>query len=156
MTPTPDVPDCKTDSTHQEKIAAFTEQIRVEDGLFNTRTGLFLTPSGVLFAAYGWQRSEGAVRFGISLLGLLVAVIWFLCSLQVNAALAALHARRAELKQASPDTHAAREDDPDVVVHDALFGWRPLRPTALLAWWLPWLFILTWSVPLLWALVRKL
>ena|SRR5690349_1492738 len=143
--------------TNQEKIEAFTAQIRVEDGLFNTRTTLFLTPSGVLFAAYGWQQAAGPVRIGISVLGLVVAVIWFLGSMQVNAAIAALHKRRAELKQAAAaEKKIDRKDDPDAVVHDALFGWHIFRPTILLAWWLPWLFIVTWSVFLVWALRHKL
>jgi hypothetical protein len=152
---TPD-PGAASGPTGKENIEALSEQIRAEDGLFNARTGLFLTPSGILFAAYGWQRTDGPLRLGISILGLLVAVIWFLCSWQVNAALAALHTRRAELKKTEPDAQAQRKDDPDTVVQGALFGWHFLRPTVLLAWWLPWLFILTWSVPLLVALLRRL
>jgi hypothetical protein len=147
----------KTGLKDQEKIEAFTAQIHVEDGLFNTRTTLFLTPSGVLFAAYGWQQAAGPVRIGISILGLVVAVIWFLSSMQVNAAITALHKRRAELKQsAAADSQVERKDDPNAVVHDALFGWPIFRPTILLAWWLPWLFIVTWSVFLVWALRHKL
>ena len=110
------------------------QRIAAEDGLLNSRTGLFLFPNGLLAAAVG-VASDDALRFYLSLLGFSVTLIWFLAALQswlvIRALVIALISH--------PD------DDPvEAIVQKALFPWHPFRPTNLLAFWLPGLFLVAW------------
>jgi len=64
----------ETHRSIKKTIAEFTERIRVEDSLFNSRTAHFVMTSGILVAAFGWSKDDLPVCVGIIVLGLLVAV----------------------------------------------------------------------------------
>jgi hypothetical protein len=126
----------------EHQIDAINVRIRHEDGLFNTGTQLFINASGILVAAFGWAKDDSPVRIGIACLGFVIAVLWSACVVPTEAFVDDLHTKRRELRKMLPSGYF----DPDAVMD----GVRPLHPkrgpTKLLAWPLPWIFIIGWIV----------
>ena len=114
----------------------FRKRIEYEHNLLITRTGIFLIPNGLLVTAIGVGTTE-PFKCLIAFLGLAVAGIWLVCSLQSWKVIKALTI-----------AHLNKEDGGEVekVVQTALARPGILRPTDLLAKVLPALFLIAWLV----------
>ncbi len=137
----------------QKRIEEVSQQIRTEDDLLNDRTGHFLTTSGILVAAFAFG---GTRPVNIALFGTVVAIIWLVCAHQSRQVIALLHRERKRLTSKIREGSDRNGFDTEVyeLVEKGLFRFSNgfARPTNLLAWWLPSLFVIGWSVTiaLLW------
>jgi hypothetical protein len=57
------------------------KRIEVEDELLNSRTTILLGTNGLWAAAVGIS-GDSPLRMGIPILGILLSIIWLMCSLQ--------------------------------------------------------------------------
>ena len=113
----------------------YRERIEHEDGLLNSRTGIFLVPAGLLITALSVATTE-PLKTLICAVGFLTACIWWVCVWQSWLVIRSL--TKAYLKEVA--------DNPvEVVVKAALIGPGILRPTDLLARVLPAIFFLAWA-----------
>jgi len=114
-----------------EKIRA---RIEYEDELFNSRTTIFLGTNGLWAAAAGISNVL-PLQIGIAVLGILVTIMWAMCSWQSWKVIKALTTKYLGLGG----------DKVERIVREALWG-RRFSPTTILAKWLPMLFFCVWIV----------
>ena len=117
------------------------KRIEVEDELLNSRTTILLGTNGLWAAAVGIG-NEGSLNIGIGILGLLLSIIWLMCSLQSWKVIKALTIRYHKLLDPSND----RNDEVEQIVQDYLARQKWRRPTNILAQWLPILFLSVWII----------
>jgi hypothetical protein len=117
------------------------QRIEVEDALLNNRTTVFLAINGLWAASVGLGQ-DPSFRVGVVALGIMVSLLWWVCAWQSQRVIAALTRK------------IAAYDSLEELVQARLKGFGWLRPTNILAWWLPWLFIVAWVILLIW-LVRQ-
>jgi hypothetical protein len=124
------------------------KRIEYEDELFNSRTTIFLATNGLWAAAVGVS-SVLPLQIGIGILGVLVSIMWVMCSWQSWKVIRALTRNRLKLLKDQIEYQA--EYQVEEIVQDAL--WRPgYRPTNILAKWLPILFLSIWVIFLGWLI----
>ena len=124
------------------------KRIEYEDELFNSRTTIFLATNGLWAAAVGVS-SVLPLQIGIGILGVLVSIMWVMCSWQSWKVIRALTRKRLKLLKDQAEYQA--EYQVEEIVQDAL--WRPrYRPTNILAKWLPILFLSIWVIFLGWLI----
>jgi hypothetical protein len=113
------------------------ERIKDEDSLLNSRTNIFLVVNGIGFVAIGLDKFVALNSAALCLLMSLIDLIWFLCSRQSIKLLSAL---TKLLRFVDP------EDSVEGLVQDLLGRrWKHwIRPTTILAVYLPILKILVW------------
>jgi hypothetical protein len=127
------------------------KRIEVEDGLLNTRTTVFLAVNALLGTAVGAshnpQLQKWTTGFAIAL-----SILWFICSIQSWAVISQLtkYLMRVygDVREEQMTSKAFVEKK---IVQTALKPFRLLRSTNILAWWLPWLFILAWTILFIWG-----
>jgi hypothetical protein len=130
-------------SEEEANAKSIRQRIEVEDALLNNRTTIFLAMNGLWAASVGLGQ-DSSFRIGVGVLGVVVSLLWWICAWQSQRVIAALtreilvSTRLEELVQAKLKR----------------FRWLWLRPTDILAWWLPWIFIVAWSILLIW-LIRQ-
>jgi hypothetical protein len=120
------------------------QRIETEDELLNSRTTIFLGINGLWAAAVGIGNAPH-LQIGITILGVLVSIMWLMCSWQSWQAIKALTRKH----------HQLADDPVEEIVSGALWS-RRLRPTNILAHWLPTLFLFIWIVFLSWLLWSSL
>lgn len=155
------------------------KRIEYEDQLFNSRTTIFLATNGLWAAAVGVS-SVLPLQIGIGILGVLVSIMWVMCSWQSWKVIRALTRKRLKLLRdngvsrkiiilkgqrfaydseefwnnlfsGTPQAEYQAEYQVEEIVQDAL--WRPrYRPTNILAKWLPILFLSIWVIFLGWLI----
>jgi len=124
------------------------KRIEYEDELFNSRTTIFLATNGLWAAAVGVS-NVFPLQIGIGILGVLVSIMWVMCSWQSWKVIRALTRKRLKLLKDQAEYQA--EYQVEEIVQDAL--WRPrYRPTNILAKWLPILFLSIWVIFLGWLI----
>jgi hypothetical protein len=116
-------------------------RIEVEDGLLNSRSTIFLGINGLWVAAVGVS-SDQYLRAGVALLGILVSLLWLICSWQSQLVIASLTKTYQRLHS---------ENQLEKIVQTELKGFGWLRPTNILASLLPCLFVVTWIIVLWWV-----
>jgi len=117
------------------------KRIEIEDELLNSRTTILLGTNGLWAAAVGIG-GDSPLRMGIGILGILLSIIWLMCSLQSWKVIKALTARYHRLLDPSDDPN----DEVEQIVQDHLAGQKWRRPTSILAQWLPILFLSVWVI----------
>jgi hypothetical protein len=122
------------------------KRIEYEDELFNSRTTIFLATNGLWAAAVGVS-SALPLQVGIGVLGVLVSIMWVMCSWQSSNVIKALTKKRLGLLKGQTEDQA--EYQVEKIVQDALWSLR-YRPTSILAKWLPVLFLSIWVIFLGW------
>jgi hypothetical protein len=128
----------------------FRKRIEFEDELFNSRTTIFLGTNGLWAAAAGIS-GDFHLQIGIGILGILVTMMWLMCSWQSQRVIKELTVEYLKLLKSSNDP----ENRVEKTVQKAL--WSPrLRPTNILAQWLPVLFLFVWTVFLVWLIWSSL
>jgi hypothetical protein len=155
------------DVSTETLIKKFQERIEYENHIFHSRTSIFLATNGLLAAAVGLG-NETFLLIGTEVLGALVSLMWWRCSLQSLAVLASLTGRYIYfLKDPETDDYFQFPDDPEKatehvqnahieqIVQLALGKrWHHnLRPNTLLARYLPVLFLVFWIIILVWQIV---
>ena len=155
------------------------KRIEYEDELFNSRTTIFLATNGLWAAAVGVSEAP-YLQIGIGILGVLVSIMWVMCSWQSWKVIRALTRKRLKLIKdkcvsrkiviikgkrfeydsedfwynlfsGTPQAEYQAEYQVEEIVQYAL--WRPrYRPTNILAKWLPILFLSIWVISLGWLI----
>ena len=118
-------------------------RIEIEDPLLNSRTTIFLATNGLWLAAIRVGELDD-LKTSITLVGIFLSVVWFICGRQSRNVIAAL---TKEYCSEFPD------DPVEIIVRNALWrpGWK--SPTDMFGWELPLVFIVVWIVILLVQLV---
>jgi hypothetical protein len=151
----------------EAKTSWFRKRIEFEDGLLNSRTSVFLIVNSLWLAAIGIGIDQN-LRLGVVVFGLIVSLIWLICSLQSFLVIRGLTKVYLTLIKTGGTFYA------DDIVQNQLsrpkwiFVKNPnrlkgirrtlkrirlwLRPTNLLAVWLPGLFLIAWIGLLLWLM----
>lgn len=126
------------------------KRIEIEDGLLNTRTGVFLAVSGLLAAAVG-ASSNLLLQKALSSFGIGFSFLWFVCSLQswlvISRLTQILRTECSRLVEARSEGEVLIEGIIQTVLKP--FRWFGLRPTNILVWWLPLLLLVSWAVLLI-------
>jgi len=138
------VPPEKNIDLDRDRLRA---RIQVEDSLLNSRTTIFLAINGLWIAVVG-RSDDVYMRKGVATLGILISLMWLICSWQ----------SLLLIRKLTREYCDRFDDELEEIVQAELS--RPkwprfkkarllLRPTNILANYLPSLFVITWALLLI-------
>jgi hypothetical protein len=113
------------------------KRIEIEDSLLNSRSTIFLVINGIWLSAISLKKDLDAFQIIIPVCGIIISIMWFLCSIQSTRIIAALNRKYLEVNQ---------DDSLEKFIDGKLFSRTFLRPSELIGQWLPLLFIIIWAV----------
>ena len=113
------------------------KRIEIEDSLLNSRSTIFLVINGIWLSAISLKKDLDTFQIIIPVCGIIISIMWFLCSIQSTRIIAALNRKYLEVNQ---------DDSLEKFIDGKLFSRTFLRPSELIGQWLPLLFIIIWAV----------